>query len=102
MIFVDFALSFLVNGFLSFFFQIIISEHGKSKPALIITDDFEISLEKVVCKYRRSRLSEKELSNKLIFFYLSYAKLRMAVCERSGVLYLFKFVFKNNVTFSFF
>jgi hypothetical protein len=39
--------------------QIIITGHGKIKPALIITNDFEISLEKVVRKYCRRWLVER-------------------------------------------
>jgi hypothetical protein len=51
--------------------QIIITGHRKIKPSLIITNDFEISLEKVVRKYFRRWLVEKGIAEQIDFFHLN-------------------------------
>jgi len=43
----------------------------KIKPALIITNDFDISLEKVVRKYCRRWIVEKSISEQIEFFQKS-------------------------------
>jgi hypothetical protein len=48
--------------------QIIITGHGKVKLALIISNDFEMPLEKVVRKYCRRWLVEKGIAEQLDFF----------------------------------
>jgi hypothetical protein len=48
--------------------QIIITEHGRSKPALIITNDFEMSVEKSFENIVEGGSLKKVLTNKLIFF----------------------------------
>jgi hypothetical protein len=59
--------------------QIIITGHGKIKPALIITNDFEISLEKVVRKYARRWLVEKGIAEQIDFFHLNRISSSMVI-----------------------
>jgi predicted DNA-binding protein YlxM (UPF0122 family) len=51
--------------------QVAITGHGKIKPALIITNDFDISLEKLVRKYTRRWIVEKGISEQIEFFHLN-------------------------------
>ncbi len=48
--------------------QVAITGHGKIKPALIITNDDEISLESLIRKYSRRWLIEKGISEQVEFF----------------------------------
>lgn len=59
--------------------QITITGHGKIKPALIITNDFEISVEKVVRKYCRRWLIEKGISEQIEFFHLNRVSSSMVI-----------------------
>jgi len=52
--------------------QIAITGHGKIKPALIITNDFKISLEDGVRKYCRRWIVEKGISEQIEFFHLNH------------------------------
>jgi hypothetical protein len=51
--------------------QIAITGHGKIKPALLITNDFELPLELAVRKYCRRWLLEKTISEQIEFFHLN-------------------------------
>jgi transposase len=51
--------------------QVAITGHGRIKPALIITNDFDISLEKLVRKYTRRWIVEKGISEQIEFFHLN-------------------------------
>jgi hypothetical protein len=51
--------------------QITITGHGKIKPALIITNDFSISVENVIRKYSKRWIVEKEISEQIEFFHLN-------------------------------
>ncbi len=51
--------------------QVAITGHGKIKPCLIITNDFEIKLEDLVRKYTRRWIVEKEVSEQIEFFHLN-------------------------------
>lgn len=51
--------------------QITITGHGKIKPALIITNDFDTPTGKVVRKYSRRWLIEKGISEQIQFFHLN-------------------------------
>jgi transposase len=51
--------------------QIFIKRSGKVKPAIIITNDFEISLEDLARKYSRRWLVEKGISEQIHFFHLN-------------------------------
>lgn len=51
--------------------QISITGHGKIKPALIITNDFNIRVEDIVRKYSRRWIVEKGISEQIEFFHLN-------------------------------
>lgn len=51
--------------------QIYLSGHGKIKPAIIITNDFETSVEEVVRKYSKRWLVEKEIAEHVDFFHFN-------------------------------
>lgn len=51
--------------------QVAITGHGKTKPALLITNDFDISTSELIRKYSRRWLVEKEISEQIEFFHLN-------------------------------
>ncbi len=51
--------------------QIYLSGHGKIKPAIIITNDFDTSVEEVVRKYSKRWLVEKEIAEHVDFFHFN-------------------------------
>ena len=51
--------------------QIIITGHGKIKPAIILTNDFDLTAEAVVRKYCRRWLVEKGIAEQIDFFHLN-------------------------------
>ncbi|MFH1321186.1 MAG: transposase [Bacteroidota bacterium] len=51
--------------------QINITGNGKIKPAIIITNDFDLPIEKIVRKYARRWLVEKAISEQIEFFHLN-------------------------------
>ena len=59
--------------------QVAITGHGKIKPALIITNDFEIKVEEIVRKYSRRWLVEKAISEQIEFFHLNRVSSSMVV-----------------------
>ena len=59
--------------------QVTITGHGKIKPALIITNDFDIPLEKVVRKYCRRWLVEKGIAEQIEFFHLNRVSSSMVI-----------------------
>jgi hypothetical protein len=59
--------------------QIIIAGHGKSKPAPIITNDFEMPLEKVVRKYCRRWPVEKGIAEQIDFFILTESRFQRSL-----------------------
>lgn len=59
--------------------QITITGHGKIKPALIITNDFDITTEKVVRKYCRRWIVEKGISEQIEFFHLNRISSSMVI-----------------------
>lgn len=59
--------------------QIAITGHGKIKPALIITNDFELKFEEVVRKYSRRWLIEKTISEQIEFFHLNRVSSSMVI-----------------------
>ena len=48
-----------------------ITGNGRIKPAIIITNDFEIKSEKIVRKYAKRWLVEKVISEQIEFFHLN-------------------------------
>ncbi len=59
--------------------QIAITGHGKIKPALIITNDFELKAEEIVRKYSRRWLVEKSISEQIDFFHLNRVSSSMVI-----------------------
>jgi hypothetical protein len=59
--------------------QVAITGNGKVKPALIITNDFDISTEAVVRKYARRWLVEKGISEQIDFFHLNRLSSSMVI-----------------------
>lgn len=53
------------------FRQIAIKEHGREKPTLIITNDFELSLKKVIEVYAKRWRVENKISELVLFFNLN-------------------------------
>ena len=51
--------------------QIFIKGTGKIKPAVMITNDFDISLEDLIRKYAKRWLVEKDISEQIHFFHLN-------------------------------
>jgi len=51
--------------------QIFITGNGRIKPAIIITNDFELAAAQVAQKYARRWLVEKEISEHIEFFHLN-------------------------------
>ena len=59
--------------------QIAITGHGKIKPALIITNDFEEDIETIIRKYTRRWLVEKSISEQIDFFHLNRVSSSMVI-----------------------
>lgn len=59
--------------------QISITGNGKVKPGIIITNDFELSIEKIVRKYARRWLVEKTISQQIEFFHLNHVSSSMVI-----------------------
>jgi len=59
--------------------QITITGNGKIKPAVIITNDFDLSIEKVIRKYARRWLVEKSISEQIGFFHLNMVSSSMVI-----------------------
>jgi hypothetical protein len=60
-----------LNGYGKDIRQIVITGHGKLKPALFITNDFDLPVEIAVRKYARRWLVEKTISEQIEFFHLN-------------------------------
>ncbi len=59
--------------------QVAITGHGKIKPALIITNDFDVSPNELVRKYARRWLVEKTISEQTHFFHLNRLSSSMVI-----------------------
>lgn len=59
--------------------HISIKGHGKIKPAIIITNDFDIKIEDIVRKYARRWIVEKENSEQIAFFHLNNVSSSMVI-----------------------
>lgn len=59
--------------------QISITGHGKIKPALIITNDFDLSRRDVIRKYAKRWLVEKNISEQTHFFHLNKVSSSMVI-----------------------
>ncbi len=59
--------------------QISITGHGKIKPALIITNEFDLSVEDIVRKYSRRWLVEKTIAEQTDFFHINRISSSMVI-----------------------
>lgn len=59
--------------------QISITGHGKIKPAILITNDFDLKCEKILRKYARRWLVEKSISEQTHFFHLNNVSSSMII-----------------------
>lgn len=59
--------------------QIAITGHGKIKPALLITNDFDKPCSKLIRKYTRRWLVEKAISEQIEFFHLNKVSSSMVI-----------------------
>ena len=60
-----------IKGYSGKIRQICIKDNGKIKPAIIISNEFDLSLEALVQKYGNRWLVEKEISEYIDFFHLN-------------------------------
>jgi len=59
--------------------QINIKGHGKIKPAIIITNDFELKTQEIVRKYTKRWIVEKSISEQIEFFHLNNVSSSMVI-----------------------
>jgi len=59
--------------------QLSITGHGKMKPALVLTNDVELSQEELVRKYSRRWLVEKGIAEQVAFFHLNRVSSSMVI-----------------------
>lgn len=59
--------------------QITITGNGKIKPAVIITNDFDLTIEKIIRKYARRWIVEKSISEQIGFFHLNMVSSSMVI-----------------------
>jgi len=59
--------------------QIVITGHGKIKPAVILTNDFDLTIETIVRKYARRWLVEKGIAEQIDFFHLNRVSSSMVI-----------------------
>jgi hypothetical protein len=59
--------------------QIVITGNGKIKPAVMLTNDFDLPLEAIVRKYSRRWLVEKGIAQQIDFFHLNRVSSSMVI-----------------------
>jgi hypothetical protein len=69
----------MLNGYDKEIRQITITGNGKIKPAIIITNDIDLSIEQIIRKYARRWLVEKEISEHIDFFHLNLVSSSMVI-----------------------
>ena len=69
----------LLNGYGKEIREIIITQRGREKPAIIITNDTELKVEKIIRKYSHRWLVEKTISEKIEFFHLNRLSSSMVI-----------------------
>lgn len=69
----------LLKGYNKKIRQIAVTGHGKIKPALIITNDFDLEVEQILRKYARRWLIEKSISEQTHFFHLNKVSSSMVI-----------------------
>lgn len=70
---------FTLKGYGQEIRQVAITGHGKIKPALVITNDFELKSDEIVRKYSRRWLIEKTISEQIEFFHLNRVSSSMVI-----------------------
>jgi len=68
-----------LNGYNKEIRQVTITGHGKIKPAVIITNDFSLAVEKIIRKYARRWIVEKTISEQIEFFHLNLVSSSMVI-----------------------
>lgn len=68
-----------IKGYGSELRQVAVTGNGKIKPALIITNDFELKTESILRKYARRWLVEKTISEQIYFFHLNKVSSSMVI-----------------------
>jgi len=68
-----------LNGYEEKIRQINITGHGKIKPAIIITNDFDMPIEYIVRKYTKRWIVEKAISEQISFFHLNNISSSMVI-----------------------
>jgi AraC-like DNA-binding protein len=59
--------------------QVVITGNGKTKPAIMLTNDFDVPLEALIRKYSRRWLVEKEIDQQIDFFHLNRLSSSMVI-----------------------
>jgi hypothetical protein len=59
--------------------EIIITDHGREKPAFLISNDFDSDVKQLVKKYARRWLVEQEIAEQIVFFHLNHASSSIVV-----------------------
>ena len=59
--------------------QVVITGNGKIKPAIIITNDFDLPVEKIVRRYAKRWTVEKLISEQIEFFHLNKVSSSMVI-----------------------
>ena len=59
--------------------QITITGNGKIKPAVMITNEFDLTTEKIIRKYARRWIVEKSISEQIDFFHLNMVSSSMVI-----------------------
>jgi transposase len=52
--------------------QIIITDHGRLRPTVLITNDFDLTSKEIIQKYSRRWLVEQEIAEQIAFFHLNH------------------------------
>ncbi|TSA32480.1 MAG: IS4/IS5 family transposase [Porphyromonadaceae bacterium] len=68
-----------LNGYAKDIRQITITGNGKIKPAVIITNDTDLTTEQIVRKYARRWMVEKTISEQIDFFHLNLVSSSMVI-----------------------
>jgi predicted DNA-binding protein YlxM (UPF0122 family) len=68
-----------LNGYDKEIRQITITGNGKIKPAIIITNDSDLPVEKIIRKYARRWMVEKSISEQIDFFHLNLVSSSMVI-----------------------
>jgi hypothetical protein len=68
-----------LNGYNKDIRQITITGNGKIKPAIIITNDYNLQIEHIIRKYARRWLVEKSISEQIAFFHLNLVSSSMVI-----------------------